>query len=80
MPFIFPEAFRLRPVRASIRIGGIVLLAIYGNSSANKMPRSGCFVLLNYEFYCRYLDELAEFLTSSDDNTLLAANTQPMCC
>ncbi len=76
-PFLFPKAIRLTPVRVGSRIGGKVLLTIYGNGSANKMPRSGCSVLLAYEFYFRYLDGLAEFFTPSDDNTLLVMNTQP---
>ena len=57
-----------------------VFLAIYGNGSANKKPGSGNSVLLDYEFYCRYLDGLAEFFTPSDEHTLIAADTQPVRC
>jgi hypothetical protein len=57
-----------------------VFLAIYGNGSANKKPGSGSSVQLDYEFYCRYLDGLAEFFAPSHEHTLIAADAQPECC
>jgi len=55
-------------------------LAIYGNGSANKKPGSGSSVLLDYEFYCRYLDGPADFLTPIDEDTLIADVTQHKLC
>jgi hypothetical protein len=70
--------------RCESRVYGKVFLAIYGNGSANKMPAAeiypGGSVLLDYEFYCRYLDGLAEFFTPSHEHTLNAGNAQPKHC